>query len=582
MIPRPPDTPSAVLDFPDDRPEAGRAYFTDPVEVVSAHTHGEVRPALRRVERAAAGGLYAVGFVAYEAAPAFDRALAAKRPSGELPLLWFGLFERPSDIRPAAGEFQVSGWTPSVTRDAYERSVEAVREAIARGDTYQVNYTLRLRARFEGDELAFYERLRAAQAMRFGAYVNAGRFRVLSASPELFFRRRGRRVETRPMKGTAARGRWSEEDEAAAARLTSSEKERAENLMIVDLLRNDLGRVAETGTVRVEELFRVERYPTVLQMTSTVAATLRAGVSLDELFAALFPCGSVTGAPKVSTSRFIAALEDSPRGVYCGAVGFVAPGGDAAFNVAIRTVVVDTETGEAVYGVGGGVTWDSTPGGEYAEAVQKAKLLTEDAPDFELLETMRLDERGFHLLEEHLARLGASADYFNIPADLAAVREALARHAAEYKGAPRRVRLLVSREGRARVESRPLDELPSGPLRVALASTPVKRSDRFLCHKTTNRAVYEARRAEAPGVFDVLLWNEEGELTEFTNGNVVLELEGERWTPPRECGLLAGTFRAALLREGEVAERVLTGEDLVRAARVWFVNGVRGWVEVSF
>ncbi|HEX8337669.1 MAG TPA: aminodeoxychorismate synthase component I [Pyrinomonadaceae bacterium] len=578
MNARPPNTPAAVLDFADD---CGRAYFTNPVEIISAHSIDEVRPALRRVERAAAEGFYAVGFVAYEAAPAFDRALAVKRPPADLPLLWFGVYERPSEVGTATGEYRVSGWTPSVGRAEYERNVEAVREAIARGDTYQVNYTLRLRARFGGDDFAFYERLRAAQRTRFGAYINAGRFRVLSASPELFFRRTGGRVETRPMKGTAARGRWKGEDEAAAARLTASEKERAENLMIVDLLRNDLGRVAETGTVKVEELFRVERYPTVLQMTSTVSATLREGVTLDELFAALFPCGSVTGAPKVSTTRFIAALEDSPRGVYCGAVGFVAPGGDAAFNVAIRTVVIDSETGEAVYGVGGGVTWDSTPGGEYAEALQKAELLTEDAPDFELLETMRLDESGYRLLEEHLARLGASADYFDVPVDLAGVREVLARHAESHADVPRRVRLLVSADGRARVESQPLDELPPGPLRVALALTPVKKSDRFLCHKTTRRGQYEARRAELPGVFDVLLWNEGGELTEFTNGNVVLELGGERWTPPRECGLLGGTFRAALLRAGQVSERVLTKDDLARAARVWFVNGVRGWVEVS-
>ncbi|HEX8190808.1 MAG TPA: aminodeoxychorismate synthase component I [Pyrinomonadaceae bacterium] len=577
MPPRPPDTPAAALDFADD---CGRALFTNPVEVVSAHSHEEVRPALRRVERAAAEGLYAVGFVAYEAAPAFDRALAVKRHSAGLPLLWFGLFESPSKAEPAGGEFRVSGWAPSVARARYERNVEAVREAIARGDTYQVNYTLRLRARFEGDDFAFYERLRAAQRTRFGAYVNAGRFRVLSASPELFFRRRGRLVETRPMKGTAARGRWQEEDEAAAARLRASEKERAENLMIVDLLRNDLGRVAETGAVKVEELFRVERYPTVLQMTSAVAATLREGVTLEELFAALFPCGSVTGAPKVSTTRVIAALEDSPRGVYCGAVGFVAPGGDAAFNVAIRTVVVDKETGRAVYGVGGGVTWDSTPGGEYAEVLQKAKLLTEDAPDFELLETMRLDGSGYRLLEEHLARLESSAEYFDIPFDAAGVREALARHAEEHGGAARRVRLLVSGGGRARVESRPLEELPPGPPEVALALTPSKKSDRFLCHKTTNRGQYEARRAERPGAFDVLLWNEEGELTEFTNGNVVVELEGKRWTPPRACGLLAGTFRAELLRTGEVEERLLTKGDLARATRVWSVNGVRGWVEV--
>jgi para-aminobenzoate synthetase/4-amino-4-deoxychorismate lyase len=578
------NTAAVVLDFADDFGAGGRARFTRPVEIINAHTLEEVRPALAEVERAAASGMYAAGFVAYEAAPAFDRALKAGPGVPGLPLVWFGVFDGESGREACvAGEFNVSGWEPSVGRDAYERSVEAVREAIARGDTYQVNYTLRLRARFEGDDFAFYERLRAAQRTRFGAYVNAGRFRVLSASPELFFRRRGRRVETRPMKGTAPRGRFGEEDETIAAGLAASEKNRAENLMIVDLLRNDLGRVAETGTVRVEELFKVERYPTVFQMTSTVACELRKGVGLSDVFAALFPCGSVTGAPKVSTSRIIAALEDGPRGVYCGAVGFVAPGGDAAFNVAIRTVVIDSETGGAVYGVGGGVTWDSTPGGEYEEALDKTKVLTERPTDFELLETLRLDAAGFHLLEEHLARLRASAEYFDFPVSVEDARAALGRHAAEHAGggSARRVRLLVSADGRARVESEPLQETPPAPRRVALALTPVDSSDRFLFHKTTRRGVYEARRAERPGLFDVLLWNERGELTEFTNGNLVVELDGGRWTPPRESGLLAGTFRVELLRRGEVAERVLTKNDLARAERVWFVNGVRGWVEVA-
>ena len=575
---------AVVLDFTDDCAPSGRAYFTRPTEIITAYTTDQVRPALSRFERASAEGFYAAGFVSYEAAPAFDRALTV-RPGAVVPLLWFGIFERPTEFERAAGggEFRLSEWSPSVCRAEYERNVEAVREAIARGDTYQANYTFRLRARFEGDDFAFYERLRAAQQTRLGAYVNTGRFRVLSASPELFFRRRGRRIETRPMKGTAARGRWREEDAAQAARLAASEKERAENLMIVDLLRNDLGRVAETGTVGVEKLFEVERYPTVFQMTSTVAASLREGATLEDVFAALFPCGSVTGAPKVSTTRLIAALEDSPRGAYCGAVGFVAPGGDATFNVAIRTVVIDSSTGGAVYGVGGGVTWDSTPGGEYAEALAKARLLTEEARDFELLETMRLDESGYHLLEEHLGRLEASAEYFCFPLSSGEVREALAAHASQnYSARPRRVRLLVAADGRIRVESAPLEETTGEPRRVALALSPVERADRLLYHKTTRRGQYDARRAERPGAFDVLLWNEGGELTEFTNGNLVLELGGRRWTPRRESGLLAGTFRAELLRRGEVGECVLTKGDLARASRAWLVNSVRGWVEVSF
>ncbi|HEX7955341.1 MAG TPA: aminodeoxychorismate synthase component I, partial [Pyrinomonadaceae bacterium] len=478
--------PTAVVDFTDDCGPRGRYWFENPVEVVAADEPEEVRPALRRVERAAADGLYAAGFVAYEAAPAFDRALRV-RDKSDIPLLWFALFDGPADAPPArqAGDFRLSPWEPSLGRDEYGRGFRAVREAIARGDTYQVNYTFRLRARFEGDDFAFYERLRAAQRTRYAVYLNAGRFRVLSASPELFFRREGRRLFTRPMKGTAARGRWAEEDEEMAARLASSEKERAENLMIVDLLRNDVGRVAEVGSVRVPELFRVERYPTVHQMTSTVEAVLREGATLEDVFAALFPCGSVTGAPKVSTSRLIAALEGSPRGVYCGAAGFVAPRGDAAFNVAIRTVVIDADAGEAVYGVGGGVTWDSTADGEYAEALDKARLLRDEAQDFELLETLRLEGGSYLLLEEHLARLSESAAYFGFNYSPARARAELAWHAESHPTGLRRARLLASSGGGVRVESEELRGMPAGPQRVALALTPVDSGDRFLYHKTT-------------------------------------------------------------------------------------------------
>lgn len=572
--------PSAVLDFHGRR--GARTFFTNPREIITASDVGEVRAALREVERAARAGLYAVGFVAYEAAPAFDRALVVREAA--TPLAWFGLFDAPAREGPGGvgSGYSISEWKPSETRDAYERNVREVREAIARGDTYQANYTFRLRARFRGDAFAFYGRLRAAQPTRFGAYLDTGRFKILSASPELFFRRRGSRILTRPMKGTAARGRWSEEDEAACRALAHSEKNRAENIMIVDLLRNDLGRVAQVRTVRASSLFKIERHPTVFQMTSVVGARLRGCATLEEIFVALFPCGSVTGAPKVSTTRLISRLESSPRGVYCGAVGIVEPGGDATFNVPIRTVVVDSVEGTAEYGTGGGVTWDSTPGGEYEEALEKARLLTEDPSDFELLETLRLEGGRYHLLEEHVARLKASARYFDFRVSEESAREALAGHAsARARQTPRRVRLLVSREGCVRVESLELGET-RGAQTVALARTPVDRRERFLYHKTTRRGVYESRLAERPGVFDVLLWNEQGELTEFTNGNVVLEIGGRRWTPPRDCGLLAGTLRESLLREREISERVLTKEDLARASRVWLINGVRGWVEVTF
>jgi para-aminobenzoate synthetase/4-amino-4-deoxychorismate lyase len=566
--------------------------FADPVEVIVAERPEEVRPALRAVQEAVRErGCWAAGYVSYEAAPAFDTALEVWVGSAAVPpLLWFGVFRSPRCVpygmAPESGPVGVSEWQPSLTRDEYAQRVRAVKAAIADGMTYQVNLTMRLRARFTGDDFAWYRALRDAQRASYAAYLNFGRWRILSASPELFFRwsiEHGR-IVTRPMKGTSPRGRWLEEDERRADALRSSAKERAENVMIVDLLRSDLGRIATPGTVTVPELFTVETYPTVLQMTSAVEAAPRPGTTLEDIFAALFPCGSVTGAPKVATMGLIADLEDSPRGVYSGAIGYVSPGGEAVFNVAIRTVVVDVEAGTAEYGVGGGVTWDSTADAEYAEIETKAAILREPERAFDLLETLRLERGEYDLLERHLARLSASARHFGIPLDEARVRTALDRYAEEHSSMIRRVRLLLSPNGTVRIEGTSFDGMPpEEPLLVALARTPVSRSDRFLYHKTTRRAVYDERRREGgDGVFDVLMQNEEGELTEFTTGNVAVEMEEGTpwWTPPRECGLLAGTLRGELLERGELREKVLRIDDLVGTSNLYFLNSVRGVLPV--
>lgn len=386
-----PEFPLLLFDFADAQGRPQRLCFREPVQVIAAHTSAEVRPALDVVAAAARAGRYAAGFVAYEAAPAFEPAFRVHPPTNDLPLLWFGIFDAPQPAPAfAPGPFALSEWQPTVSRPAYAAAIGAVREAIARGDTYQANYTMRLRAQFSGDDLAFYEQLRAAQAASYSAYLNLGRYRILSASPELFFHWDGAQLTSRPMKGTAPRGRWPAEDEELAAWLAASEKNRAENLMIVDLLRNDIGRVAQVGSVAVPALFAIERYRTVHQMTSTITAQTRPGTDLAGLFGALFPCGSITGAPKIETMKLLAELEDTPRGVYCGAIGLVAPGGSATFNVAIRTVTLDMESGAAEYGVGGGITWDSTAADEYAEALLKAAPLRERWPAFALLETLRL------------------------------------------------------------------------------------------------------------------------------------------------------------------------------------------------
>jgi para-aminobenzoate synthetase/4-amino-4-deoxychorismate lyase len=353
--------------------------------------------------------------------------------------------------------------------------------------------------------------------------------------------------------------------------------------MIVDLLRNDLGRIAAVGSVQVPDLFTIERYPTVFQMTSTVEATLRSDIGLPEIFQALFPCGSVTGAPKISTMGHIAALEDEPRGVYCGAIGIVQPGGDAVFNVAIRTLVRDTQTGITEYGVGGGITWDSTAEEEWAETETKAAVLTRTSPhqDFALLETLRLEDGLYVLRERHLSRLADSAAYFKRPVNIENVTRALDGFARDHPEGIWRVRLCVAPDGKPSVEGAAFAFSVAEPLPVMLADAPIDNQNVFLFHKTTRREVYdEHRRALPEGIYDALLWNTQGEVTEFTSANIVAEIEGIRWTPPRQAGLLAGTFRSELLEAGEIRTRTLTIAEIAAASRLWLINSVRGWVPV--
>jgi len=569
---------SVLLEF--DGVAPAPLYFAAPRRVVEARTLEQVRPALAAVEAEAAAGRWAAGFLAYEAAPALDPALRALA-AGPGPLAWFGIYDAPATCAPPPlGEATLGALAPDVDRAAYLAAVERIRARIARGDVYQVNHTIRLRGPFRGDPLALHRRLRAAQGAGLGALVHLGDRAIVSTSPELFLERRGDLVRARPMKGTARRGRFEEEDLAAAAALVASEKERAENVMIADLLRNDLGRVARLRTVRVASLCELERYRTVHQLTSTVEARLRPDVGLAALLAATFPCGSVTGAPKAMATRVIAEEERSPRGAYCGAIGFVAPGGDAAFNVAIRTVDLDLAAGEAVAGVGGGITWASDPEREWDEACAKAAFLWEPSAPFELVETLRLEGGRYPLLVRHLARLASSARHLGFALDPAEIERALRRQAEAASGAARRVRLLVAAAGAVRSEAAPLPAPVTDPLPVALAAGRLSRRDPTLFHKTTRRGTYDAARRERPDAFDVLLANEEGELTEFTIGNVVLDLDGAEVTPPRDAGLLAGVMRAELLARGEIRERPVRVEELSRARRVWLVNAVRGRVPV--
>lgn len=579
--------------FDDLRAGHERSFrLMDPVGVIEARRPDEVPGAIESAEAAAARGLWAAGFVAYEAAPGFDADLTVRaRSAGDafdgLPLAWFGMFERADDLEalapPAAARSDGEPpWQPSIAREAYDTKVARIRELIAAGETYQVNFTLRLRASVAGEARGLYRDLALAQRGGYAAYLDTGRHRVLSASPELFFRIDADRIRTRPMKGTAARGRWLEEDEANAARLISSPKERAENAMIVDLLRNDLGRVARPGSVRVDSMFDAERYETVWQLTSTVSAELEPRAPIADVFRALFPSGSVTGAPKVRTMRAIAELEDRPRGVYCGAIGYLAPPGSgeprANFNVAIRTVVVDAASGAAEYGVGGGITHDSSAAAEFEEVRAKARVLSAARPAFELFEALRYEpDEGFRHLEEHLRRVGSSARYFGFPFDADEATELMEKAVAERGGLEARVRLSLGRDGALRVELGDVPASSAGPVRVALDDDPVDRSDVWLFHKTTNRRPYDRRREKRPDVDDVILVNEQAEVTESTIANLAARLGGEWVTPQLDCGLLPGTYRNVLLRSGRLRERRIRVEELREAEALALVSSVRGW-----
>lgn len=560
-------------------------YFRQPARLVIAWQAAQVIPALQQIEQEVeVGGHYAAGFLAYEAAPAFDPAFKVHPLHGRpFPLLWFGIYSPPERLPrqalPGEPNRLPEEWLADIAEPVYRRSIRKIKSYIAHGETYQVNFTYRLRAACPESAWGVFASLAGDFPPPFAGYLQAGGWAIGSLSPELFFSLDGDQITSRPMKGTAPRGLTPADDRRQAAWLKRSAKNRAENVMIVDMVRNDLGRIAQTGSVQVQRLFEVEKYPTVWQMTSTVQAETHA--SLSEIFSALFPPASITGAPKIRTMQLIHELESSPRRIYTGTLGYYAPGRQANFNVAIRTLLVDQAARQAEYGVGGGIVWDSQPAEEWRETQTKARALAEPARPFELLETLRWTPgEGWYLLDGHLRRLSQSAEYFDYPLDLAGLRAGLDNLAAGFGSLPQRVRLLLNRAGELTLESQPLIT-GSNPSQICLAKEPIASRNRFLYHKTTRREIYTQALSARPGFADVLLWNERQELTESTIANLVVELDGRRYTPPVHCGLLGGVYRAWLLETSQVEERVLRLDELPRFQHLFLANSVRGLGEFS-
>ncbi|WP_262691968.1 aminodeoxychorismate synthase component I [Kordiimonas aestuarii] len=599
--------PFVLLD--DSRPphRAGRSVlFHSPDDIITAHRLEEVGPALARMDDAVARGYHLAGWIGYECAAYFEPRIKKRMgPLASEPLLWMLVTRQHQSLtaaelndlfhashrgsgRPARLEIG----TPKETSASYASALNRIHDYIAAGDVYQINHTFVLPVNVEGDALTLYERLRQNQPVPYGAFIDTGDRRVLSLSPELFVERHKTHLACRPMKGTAPRGRTTAEDQTVAGFLRSDSKSRAENLMIVDLIRNDLSRIAKHGSVKVPALFEVEKYPTLHQMTSTVTADAPDDLTPSELLAALFPCGSVTGAPKVRAMEIINELEHDPRGVYCGAIGHFSPetnqGGPRwSLNVPIRTIVLDS-AGHGRLSIGSGVVADSDTAAEYEECLLKARFAREDADSFSLIETLRLDTDGTYArLDRHLTRLADSAAYFDFTYDDANVREVLADHAAVFSGASktRRVRLLVGPRGSASVTSTALPAKGQTEARVCIARQRTRSADRFLAHKTTRRQTYDGAFAQAfsAGYADTVFFNERNELTEGAISTVFI-VEGGKWyTPPLDAGVLPGILRAELLASDEMKIIVepISRRRFLDADEIYIGNSVRGLRRVT-
>ncbi len=587
------NAPFVLLD--DARPGRERLrFFSRPHGVITAHHVGDVAPALAALADAQARGLHAVGYFSYELGYALEPRLIPLMPHRRtVPLLWFALFGEPREMD---GEEGARWFAQTVTgrayagplrltqsRQSYAEKFRRVADYIAAGDVYQVNLTFPAHFAFAGDPCALYRKLRLRAGAGHGAYIFDGTRYILSFSPELFFSSDGGALTARPMKGTAARGQDEGEDARRRVQLSLSDKDRAENLMIVDLIRNDLGRIAKIGSVRVEELFAIETYPTVHQMVSTVRAELRPGISPADLIGAIFPCGSVTGTPKIRAQEIIRELEPAPRGIYCGAIGCFSPDGSAQFNVAIRTLTIQGATG--TLGVGGGVVADSRSNDEYDECLLKARYYTEKRPPLSLIETLRHEPgQGFVRGELHLARMARSAQAFGISFDRSGALQHLNDAVKDVTG-PSRARLLLDETGAFTATAQSI--APAAPVApgtvwtYAISERRVLSGDSLARHKTDWRALYDQERAawNERGCDEVVYLNERGEVVEGSTTNIFVRSSGRLLTPPLNSGALDGCLRRALFESGECTETTLTLSDLDTASVVYLGNSLRGLIE---
>ena len=556
-----------------------RHLFTNPIKELKTRDIDQIEALLREVEAYQEAGFYAVGYVSYEAAPAFEKKLAVHPAPlmGEY-LLYFTIHQEVETL-PFPEDYEAvdlpANWKEEVEAPAYQEAIKSIHHHIRQGDTYQVNYTVQLSQELKSDPLAIYNRLVVEQKAHYNAFIQHDDVSILSISPELFFEQDDRLLTTRPMKGTTRRGLTNQKDLQQAAWLEADPKNRAENMMIVDLLRNDMNRISEIGSEQVTRLCQVEQYSTVWQMTSTIESRLQAEVDLVQTFRALFPCGSITGAPKISTMEIIHKTEKAPRGVYCGTIGILLPKGKRIFNVAIRTLQM--QGNQAIYGVGGGITWDSKWESEYQETKQKSAVLYRQEPRFELLTTGRIHQGELTFLEQHLTRLREASRYFAYPYDEQKLLKELQEELAHLESnLDYRCRIALQKNGTFHLVITELTDLPASYLQAKLTEQKLDLATPFTYFKTSQRD--HLSQSDHEQIFHL----PDGTLLETTIGNLVLEIEGQLYTPPAHLPLLDGIYRRHLLETQQVEEKLLTLNDLIDADRIYACNALRGLYELDF
>jgi para-aminobenzoate synthetase/4-amino-4-deoxychorismate lyase len=586
--------------------------FIEPYKVISTKRTAHLKEKLNQLQRYTEKGYYAAGFLSYEAGYGFEDKLKDKTVY-DFPLLWFGIYKRPyiydhlkgkfinvaSDNKKVIEDiysysdknkedFSVKNIRPNLKEKDYIKNINQIKKYISSGETYQVNFTFKHKFSFSGSAYALYSDLRKKQSVSYSAFINHEDYSILSFSPELFFRKEKKDITTKPMKGTWQRGATQEEDKHNYNILHESKKNRSENVMIVDLLRNDLGRISKKGTVKTENLFEVEKYETLFQMISTVKSKLKENLSFYDIFKNIFPSGSVTGAPKIKTMQIIKELEKEPRAVYTGSIGFITPDNKAVFNVAIRTIIIDKNDNKSKMGIGSGIVYDSDAKKEYAECLLKSKFLTQDSSDFKLIETLLFEpENKYFLLGLHLQRLKNSSKYFDFCYNEKYIRKQLENLAESFDtNSSYKIRLLLSKDGEVDLEYKSFNREEKGTLlKTTFSKSKISQEDTFLYHKTTKRKFYNAeyKKAKAKGLFDIIFKNKNNQITEGAISNIIVKKGSYYYTPPVECGLLNGVYRQFLFERKDfpIKEKTLYKRDIIEAEKVFLCNSVRKLQEVE-